>query len=161
MEDCGFGSTNYKYILAMVGNVTNRILIGRFYNSLWNDWRFELIPEFIASDMTFRGSLGIKVSGHHGFQQYMQTVRSAFPDFHNTIDEMIVEGDRIAARLTYRGTHQGPLFGVPATARVVEYSGAAIFQIRDELIVSGWVLGDTASLMASNWRDSSKLARLR
>ncbi len=124
----------------------NRQLIVRYYEEMWNHWRFELIPALIADDIVFRGSLGIDVSGHAGFREYMGTVRGAFPDFRNYIEEMIVEGDRLAALLTYRGTHSGTLLGVPASGQEVEYSGVAIFRIREARVVSGWVLGDTVSL---------------
>lgn len=124
----------------------NRQLIVRYYEEMWNHWRFELIPTLIANDIVFRGSLGIDVSGHAGFRRYMETIRGAFPDFQNIIEELIVENDRIVARLTYRGTHSGTLLGVPATGQKVEYAGVAIFRIRESRIASGWVLGDTASL---------------
>lgn len=96
----------------------------------------------------FRGSLGIDVAGHDGFRNYVDTVYAAFPGFHNTIEELIVEDASMAARLIYRGTHQGPHVGVAATGRAVEYSGAAIFHMRENRAASGWVLGDKVS----SWR---------
>lgn len=125
-----------------------RVLIRRYYNELWNQWRFELTPELLSPDIVFRGSLGVDVKGRDGFRDYMLTVRTAFPDFHNTIEEVISEGDGAAVRLTYKGTHEGPLFGVPATGKRIEYSGIAIFHFENDLITQGWVLGDTLSL----WR---------
>lgn len=133
-----------------VFSASNRVrhLIERFYNELWNQWRFEAVPELLSPDIVFRGSLGVDVKGHDGFRDYMMTVRAAFPDFHNTIDQVISEGDSAAVRLTYKGTHKGTLFGVPATGRKIVYSGIAIFHFESELITRGWVLGDTLSL----WR---------
>ena len=55
------------------------------------------------------------VEGVEGFRRYVQLVRDAFPDFHNTIEDLIAEDDRVAARLRYTGTHSGPLFGVAPT----------------------------------------------
>jgi predicted ester cyclase len=103
--------------------------------------------EIISPEIAFRGSLGVRVNGLNAFKRYVQLVRDAFPDFHNTIEEMIVEGDRVAARLTYRGTHRGPLFGIAPAGRAVQYSGVALFRIRAGKIVDGWVLGDTLGLM--------------
>ncbi len=123
-------------------------LIERYYHELWNQWRFELIPELLSPDIVFRGSLGVDVKGHDGFRDYMLTVRTAFTDFHNTIEEIITEGNSAAVRLTYRGTHDGALFGVPATGKRILYSGIAIFHFENSLIANGWVLGDTVSL----WR---------
>src|SRR4029077_11246869 len=94
----------------------NKLLIRRYYDELWNRWDFALVDALIAEDFVFRGSLGVSVRGREGFRDYMRTVRRAFPDFHNQIEEMIAEGDRVVARLTYTGTHQGELFGVAPTA---------------------------------------------
>jgi predicted ester cyclase len=101
----------------------------------------------IAEQISFRGSLGMSVHGRGAFLGYMQTVQRAFPDFHNRIEELIAEGDRVVARLTYTGTHHGELFGIEATGRRVTYAGVAIFCISDGAVVEGWVLGDTGALM--------------
>ena len=60
---------------------------------------------------------------------------------------MIAEDNKVVARLTYNATHRGEIFGVAPTGKKIEYSGVAIFHIVDNKIVSGWVLGDTQSLM--------------
>jgi steroid delta-isomerase-like uncharacterized protein len=101
----------------------------------------------IAEEIVFRGSLGARVQGREGFKRYMQAVRQAFPDFHNQVEELIAEGDRVAARLTYTGTHQGELLGIGATGRQVCYAGVALFRVADERIVEGWVLGDLHGLL--------------
>lgn len=126
---------------------TNKALVRRYYTELWNRWEMALIDELIAPDVTFRGSLGVVVRGREGFAGYVAMVRAAFPDFHNAVEELIGEADRVVARLTYRGTHRGPLFGLPPTGGAVGYGGIAIFRIADGRIADGWVLGDTLSLL--------------
>jgi predicted ester cyclase len=61
---------------------------------------------------------------------------------------LVVEGDTAAARLSYSGTHSGPLLGVPATGRRFEYAGAAFFTVEDGWLASAWVLGDLEGLRA-------------
>jgi len=68
-----------------------------------------------------------------------------FQIFTITILELIGEGDKIVARLTYTGTHRGELFGFSGTERNT-YQGIAILQFQEAKIVSGFVLGDTESL---------------
>ncbi len=125
----------------------NKALVRRYYEQLWNRWDFALADQIIAQDIAFRGSLGIAVRGREGFQQYMRTVRAAFPDFQNHIQELVAEGDKVVARLAYRGTHRGELFGIRATGKQVSYAGVAIFRIADGKILEGWVLGDTLGLL--------------
>lgn len=125
----------------------NKAIIRRYYDELWNRWNLDVVDEIISVEVTFRGSLGSTVKGRHGFKQYVNMVCAAFPDFHNTIDDLIAEGDKVVARLTYRGTHKGELFGIAPTGRQVTYAGIAIFRIVDGKIVDGWVIGDTLGLM--------------
>ena len=123
-----------------------RLLVCRYYE-MWNRWDFALADELIAEDISFRGSLGVEVRGREGFKDYMRTVCAAFPDFHNHIEELVVEGDKVAVRLTYTGTHRGELFGIRPTGRQVSYAGMAIFRIVEGRIVEGWVLGDVHGLV--------------
>jgi steroid delta-isomerase-like uncharacterized protein len=125
----------------------NKALVRRYYEEMWNLWDFTLADELIDEAIFFRGSLGIDVQGREGFKEYMQAVRRAFPDFHNHVEELIAEGDRVVARLTYTGTHQGELFRIGATGRRVTYVGVAIFGIASGRIAEGWVLGDLHGLM--------------
>lgn len=120
----------------------NRNLIRRYYHELWNQWRFDLARDILAEDIRFRGSLAVEVHGIEGFKEYMRLVQRAFPDFTNSIQELISEGERIVARLAYEGTHRGELFGIPPTGKKVAYYGVAIFRIVGEKIAEGWVLGD-------------------
>src|SRR5262245_47049889 len=101
----------------------HKLLVRRYYEEMWNRWDFALADELIAEQIAFRGSLGDSVRGREGFKEYVRAVRRAFPDFHNQIEELIAEGDRVVARLTYTGAHTDALFGIPPTGRRVSYAG--------------------------------------
>ena len=77
----------------------------------------------------------------------MRVIRDAFPDFHNRIDEIVATDDRAVARLTYTGTHEGPLFDHPATGNRIEYAGVAMFTMAGGRITKVWVLGDRFTLL--------------
>jgi steroid delta-isomerase-like uncharacterized protein len=125
----------------------SRELIRRFYEELWNRFDKRNISELLAEDVRFRGSLGQEKAGHSGFAEYMDMIQAAFPDFTNEVVEVISEGDRAFARLTYRGTHRGEVLGIPPTNRRVEYAGAAVFRFRQGKIAEVWVLGDVHGLL--------------
>ena len=125
----------------------NKALVHRFYAEVWNSWDEAAAREILTEDIEFRGSIGLSKSGHAGFIDYMGVIRRAFPDFQNAVEEVIAEGDRAAARLTYTGTHRGPLLGVAATNRRISYAGVALFTFRVQRIAKIWVLGDALSLM--------------
>ena len=121
-------------------------LIRRYYSELWNAWSTTALQELISPNIVFRGSIGTAVHGIEEFKRYVNGIRAAFPDFHNHIEEIISEGDKVVARLTYTGTHRGELFGFSGTGTRIIYQGIAIFHFREGKIDSGFVLGDTESL---------------
>ena len=124
----------------------NKSLIRRYYSELWNEWSRSVLEDLISPNIVFRGSIGTAVNGIEEFKRYVSKIRAAFPDFHNHIEEIVAEDDKVVARLTYTGTHRGELFGFSGTGKKITYQGIAIFQFRDGKIVSGFVLGDTESL---------------
>jgi steroid delta-isomerase-like uncharacterized protein len=122
--------------------------VRRFYDELWNRWRFELAAELIAPELEFRGSLGDTVRGRDGFIAYARHVRAAFPDFRNEVEELVVDRDRVAARLRYSGTHEGLIFGAKPSGERISYAGAAFFAFDAEgRIARAWVLGDLVTLL--------------
>jgi steroid delta-isomerase-like uncharacterized protein len=127
----------------------NEDLIRRYYDGMWNAWNLDAADDLLSPDIIFRGSLGTETRGRAAFCDYMRHVRSAFPDFHNFIEEITAEEDRIVARLTYTGTHEGELFGIAPTHRKITYAGAAFFRISAGQIAEGWVVGDIFSLLKS------------
>lgn len=102
----------------------------------------------MPSRRCFRGSLGSSASGREEFKTYVEAVRLAFPDWHNEIDELLAIDDRVVARLTWGGTHTGPLGTIGATGARVDYVGAGFFRIANAKIDEAWIVGDTQEL----WR---------
>jgi steroid delta-isomerase-like uncharacterized protein len=121
-------------------------LVHRWYEQMWNRWDEAVLSEIVTDDVELRGSLGQTHHGRDGIAAYMRFVRAAFPDFHNHVEEMVAEGDRVFARLRYTGTHRGELFGIAPTGRAIEYAGAALFAIREGRIGRVWVLGHVDGL---------------
>jgi steroid delta-isomerase-like uncharacterized protein len=128
---------------------TGEALVRRFYDELWNQWRLDVAGELLAEDLQFRGSLGSHERGRTAFLAYVERARRAFPDWHNQVDELFAAGDRVVARLTWSGTHQGPFAGLAPTGRRVSYVGAGLFAVADGLIAAAWIVGDTQELWRS------------
>ncbi|MBV8552300.1 MAG: ester cyclase [Acidobacteriaceae bacterium] len=120
--------------------------VRQWYDQMWNLWDESVFEQILDREIELRGSLGQVHHGYTGVAEYMRFVRTAFRDFRNQIEDLVEEQNRVFARLTYTGTHNGELFGIPPTGRRVEYAGAALFTFRDERIVKVWVLGDVDHL---------------
>ena len=123
-------------------------LVRRFYERLWNQWDDAAVDSTLDPHFQFRGSLGDVVSGRDEWLGYRDKIRAGSSDFQNEVAELIVDGDRAAARLVYSGTHDGPLLGLPATGRRFTYAGAAFFTADRGRLVAAWVLGDLVALRA-------------
>jgi predicted ester cyclase len=80
----------------MDGALRNAAVVRRFYDELWNRWELGVADEILAPDVRFRGSLGTNVAGTEAFKDYVEQVRRAFPDWHNRVDEWLVDGDKLS-----------------------------------------------------------------
>lgn len=92
----------------------NRKLIERFYEEMWNRFDKSQIPTLLTQDIWFRGSLQQSKNPHAEFAEYVDYIQRTFPDFTNEVEEIVSEGGKAFARLTYRGTHRGELFAIAA-----------------------------------------------
>jgi steroid delta-isomerase-like uncharacterized protein len=122
--------------------MTPRELVERFYHQVWNRADEAEARRILAVDFRFRGSLGPELRGPDGFMAYHRAVHAALENFTCTIEDLVAEQDRVAARLNFRGKHRGTMFGIAATGREISWSGAAFFKIRNGIISELWVLGD-------------------
>ncbi len=117
-------------------------LVARFYHELWNRQDEAVAHEILHADFRFRASLGPERRGPEGFLGYARSVHAALSGFTCTIDDLICEGDRAAARMTFTGRHTGAFFDVPATDKTIEWTGGAFFETDGRQITALWVLGD-------------------
>lgn len=85
--------------------------------------------------------------GLQGYLQIIAMMRLGFPDIKWTLDEIIAENDKIAARFTMRGTHQGVFFGVPATSKKIAVQALNIYRFEDGKIIEERGQPDLMGLM--------------
>jgi steroid delta-isomerase-like uncharacterized protein len=74
-------------------------------------------------------------------------MRSGFPDIQWTLEDMITEGDKVAARFTMRGTHNGEFFGVPATGKVIRIQAINFYRLVNEQIIEEYGQPDMLELL--------------
>ncbi len=117
-------------------------LVERFYHQVWNRADEAEAWKILSPAFRFRASLGPELRGPGGFIAYLRAVHAALQDFTCIIEELIATDDRAAARMRFRGIHRGKFFGISATGREIEWSGAAFFKFEGDMIAELWVLGD-------------------
>ena len=85
--------------------------------------------------------------GPEGFKSTIAMFRAAFPDFHWTLEDLMGEGDKVAIRVTARGTHHGELMGIAPTGKHVEVTGIGIYRLTDGKVAEAWVNRDLLGLL--------------
>jgi predicted ester cyclase len=82
-----------------------------------------------------------------GAKETITIVRQAFPDYHITIEEMLVDGDMVAVRLQASGTHLNSFMGIEATGKQVSFYAFDMHRVENNCIVESWHLEDKLSLL--------------
>jgi steroid delta-isomerase-like uncharacterized protein len=110
---------------------TNKLVMRRFTEFI-NTASEKLASELIAPDAIFHvPGRSEPMRGPAGYLAIIGMMRGGFPDIQWTLEEMIAEGDKVAARFTMRGTHSGTFLGVPPTGKAIAVQAMNIYRLRD------------------------------
>lgn len=82
-----------------------------------------------------------------GLKRQIRELRAAFPDLNLTIEDVVVDGDKLWARMTARGTHQGPLMGRPPTGKSFTITVIDVCRFEEGKIVEHWGVPDRFAQM--------------
>lgn len=114
---------------------SKKLLMKRFTDFI-NTARDELAGELISPQATFFvPGRSEPLQGPDGYQEIIAMMRAGFPDIQWTLEELIIEGDRVAARFTMRGTHHGNFLGVPPSGKTIEVKAVNFYRFADGQIV--------------------------
>ena len=126
----------------------NKAIVSRATEELWNKNNLAVVDELYATNFVSHGSdIPGVTPDREGYKQFVTMSRTALPDFHTTIEDMIAEGDKVVQRFTARGTHKGEFMGIPPTGKQVTITGIAIDRIAGGKIVENWVNMDMLGMM--------------
>lgn len=123
----------------------NKTIVRRFFEA-FNRGDFDSCVALCAPDFAYyqAGSPPRDVEGYRGVGAMF---RAAFPNGGETIEEQIGEGDRVATRTTFRGTHQGELMGIPSTGKEVALTGVIFDRLVNGKLRERRVLFDQFALL--------------
>jgi steroid delta-isomerase-like uncharacterized protein len=116
-------------------------VVYRWFEEVWNQGRTEVIDEMMDIDCTLYGindGEGNPLQGPDGFKPFYKKFRDSFPDIHITIEDLLVKGDKVAARCHVRGTHAGDGLGIAATQKPIEFTGMCIARIKNGKVMEAW-----------------------
>ncbi|VVB69460.1 SnoaL-like polyketide cyclase [uncultured archaeon] len=85
--------------------------------------------------------------GVQGICDVVVACRAAFEHLNVTVEDLVAEGDRVAARFTARGIHKGAFMGLPPTGKPITMTGMEIFRIENGRIAELWGEANLLGLM--------------
>jgi len=126
---------------------SNSNVVRQFIEEVLNQGKVDAAGQFFWEDMVEQVPLPGQGPGLEGLKDALRGLRSAFPDMHWSVQEQIVEGDKVLSRFEWKGTHQGLFLGVPATDRPVSVWGMVIDRFEGGKIKETRIIMDTLGLM--------------
>lgn len=110
------------------------VAVYRRYLACCTERRFEDLRELVATDVSGSGP----TDGVDAYLEGVAAVVRAFPDYAWDLQELLVQGNTVCARLTGRGTHTGAFSGVAATGRAIEVQELVVYRIEGGRITHCW-----------------------
>ena len=110
----------------------NKTQYRRSFEEVFNQGNLAIVDELVTPDfLNHEVPPGMNNRGPDSTRQIVKMLRTAFPDLHFTIEELVAEGDTVVGCLTMSGTHQGPLMGIAPTGRSIRQAQAHFVRFRD------------------------------
>ncbi|MFE3187870.1 ester cyclase [Nocardia sp. NPDC059240] len=104
------------------------------------------LDEVLAESLVVHLPDGSSVD-REGFRAVGRAFAQGFPGSVHTVEDLIAEGDRVVARLSWRGTHSGEFQSAPPTGTVITLAESGIMRVEGDRIVEFWPLFDSLTLM--------------
>jgi steroid delta-isomerase-like uncharacterized protein len=114
----------------------------------WNSRNPERVAALCAPD--YEGENIGEATPHHGpegMAASVATYLAAFPDLHFTVEDVVIEGDRIVQMWWAHATHLGPLMNIPGTGRSIEVRGASMLTFKESKLYRAAYIWDVAGLL--------------
>ncbi len=127
----------------------NKATVRRFTEEGVNQGNVAVFDELSVPNWVYHDPGFPDVRTLEDYKRFITETRSAFPDFHVTIEDLIAEGDQVVARLTWRGTNTGDIvtpMHIPATGKQVTVTGITIVRFAGGKGVEVWSQGDSLGL---------------
>jgi steroid delta-isomerase-like uncharacterized protein len=106
------------------------------YVEMINTHNPDLEDRFLAED--YINHEDFVADGREANQQFWAAFFTGLPDVKVTMEDLVISGDRVVGRFTYRGTHTGDLVGIPATGKPVEMRSIDIWRVQNGMFAEHW-----------------------
>jgi len=123
----------------------NKALVRRYLEEVYNKKNMAAIDELIAPN--FVAHAYGPPTDREGYKQLLGLLFTAFPDYHLTVEDVVAEGDKVAVRFMWRGTHKGEFAGISPTSKQLTVAAMTIHRVEDGKVAETWGLVDRLGQM--------------
>lgn len=124
--------------VAMPAAVDHATVIHRFYEQVLNQHNSELIPELFTPAVVTHATTG-NGAGIEAIRRSVDSVHGLFPKHHFTVEDVVVNGDKAAARWTMTAVNTAPIAGVPPTGKPITNSAIVFYRFEGGKIAELWI----------------------
>jgi len=118
-------------------------VVRRLIEEGFNAGQLDVADELTSPDLVEHQNFGPNhAAGAEGVRAVIASLRRAFSDFHLSIDDLVVDGDKAWLRMTGTGTHDGPFMGHPPTGRKMRTDVFDVIRVADGRMVEHWGVPD-------------------
>lgn len=126
----------------------NKSIVRRFVDEVVNRGDLGAVDELLSPNYLDHDALipGLP-GGREGAKRLYALLHAGFPDLEVTIEDFVAEGDRVALRSLWRGTHRGEFGGMAPTGRTVAFENLELLRLQKGQIVEHWSIVDNRNLL--------------
>ena len=125
----------------------NKTIVRRFIEEFQNGGTESAAEELLAADFVDHTPFPGVSPDREGVKRLFAALRQAFPDLRAKIHDQLAEKERVATRMTFRGTHRGEFLGIAPTGRSVSFDVIDVVRIADGRIAEHWNVIDLMGLL--------------
>ncbi len=124
----------------------NKAVVHRWVEA-FNEGNLDAVDELVTDSYIRHDPNAPEVRGPEEEKRLIVMYRSAFPDLHFTVEDMVAEGDKVATRIGISATHRGELLGIPPTEKQLAFTAMELYRIANGKIDEQWVNVYTLGMM--------------
>ena len=125
----------------------NKVIVRRTFEEIFNQGTLALADTWVAATFVNHAAPAEMLSGPEALKGHVVLLRTAFPDLHFTVEELIADEERVAARVTFGGTHRGVFRGFSPTNKSFVQSQMHMVRLVKGKVVEHWAVRDDLGLM--------------
>ena len=111
----------------------NKAIVRRMFTEFWQRGNAQVLDELLADDCVNYEQSNPELRGKEACKEWAKGVRLAngqgFPDLDLKAEDFVAEGDKVAKRWVFRGTHSGEYVGIPPTGKTVTMRGITLYRL--------------------------------